>query len=209
MRAYAVGTMRRPLVVRLRGRTDLLGVRFRPGGAVPFLAPPAHELTDRTVPLADLWRGADDLAERLAVMDGPSRIRSLASLLLRRSVDGPAPDPRVLRAARRIEATDGRVSVRELHGELEMSRRQLERLFLGAVGVPPKVACRVARFRGALRRLDRDPAASWSRLAHASGYADQPHLAREFRALAGVTPGEYRAERGRVASVQDAAAATA
>jgi AraC-like DNA-binding protein len=37
----------------------------------------------------------------------------------------------------------------------------------------------------------------WARLAVAAGYYDQPHLIREFRSLAGLTPGEVHRERAR------------
>jgi len=36
----------------------------------------------------------------------------------------------------------------------------------------------------------------WTRMAGDAGYADQPHLIREFQALAGLTPAQYAAERG-------------
>jgi AraC-like DNA-binding protein len=39
-------------------------------------------------------------------------------------------------------------------------------------------------------------------LAFAAGYADQSHLIREFKALAGLTPARFVAERRRVGFVQ-------
>ncbi|HEY9548934.1 MAG TPA: helix-turn-helix domain-containing protein, partial [Kiloniellaceae bacterium] len=47
-------------------------------------------------------------------------------------------------------------------------------------------------FGRALDRLTAEPGIGWAELAAAEGYADQPHFTREFRALAGVTPGVYR-----------------
>jgi hypothetical protein len=46
--------MEEAAVVWLSGEVDTLGVRFRPGGAARFLAPPAHELRGRVIPLDDL-----------------------------------------------------------------------------------------------------------------------------------------------------------
>ena len=49
----------------------------------------------------------------------------------------------------------------------------------------PKVAARLVRFEAARRRLGTVPLA---RLAAEHGFADQAHLAREFRALGGAPP---------------------
>ncbi|SES05926.1 Helix-turn-helix domain-containing protein [Lentzea albida] len=68
--------------------------------------------------------------------------------------------------------------------EIGLSSRQLRRRCLDAFGYPPKVLQRVLRFDSALKL-------AWSGLPFASvaadaGYADQAHLAREVKALAGV-----------------------
>lgn len=110
----------------------------------------------------------------------------------------------------------GGVGVRETAAALGVGERRLERTFDQCVGLSPKFLARVLRFRAAaseiVRQRDRwtDPPTrhhlaplSWSALAHAAGYADQPHFNREFRALAGLTPTEYAAERGPVGFVQD------
>jgi AraC-like DNA-binding protein len=61
------------------------------------------------------------------------------------------------------------------------------------MGLSPKIYCRVQRFQRVIRRLTAEPAASWADVALDAGYSDQPHFAREFRRLAGITPGACRA----------------
>src|SRR3546814_20580487 len=56
----------------------------------------------------------------------------------------------------------------------------------------PKAWCRVHRFGRALERLAADPALFLADVAAAEGYADQAHFTREFRALAGLSPGADR-----------------
>lgn len=203
-RSVAVGAMRTAAIVGAAGRVDTLGIRFRPGAAAPFLRLPAHELTDTTVALSELWRGeAGELEERLHAAGDAERIALLSAALLRRLADAGAPHPAAAYACAVIAATGGRTSVREMADGAGLSPRQLERLFAEAVGLSPRMARRVARFRGAIDRLGREPSIAWTRLALDSGFYDQAHLVRDFRALAGLTPTAYRAALGGVASVQD------
>jgi transcriptional regulator GlxA family with amidase domain len=71
---------------------------------------------------------------------------------------------------------------------LGCSRRHLAKHFAHEVGVSPKVAARLIRFDQARARVGSVPLA---RLAADHGFADQAHLAREFRALAGVAPSAF------------------
>jgi transcriptional regulator GlxA family with amidase domain len=74
------------------------------------------------------------------------------------------------------------------------SRRHLLTRFRAQVGLGPKAAGRVLRFRRAADLLAAGPAGTLADLAVACGYADHAHLDREFRALAGCTPTTYLAE---------------
>ena len=65
-----------------------------------------------------------------------------------------------------------------------MPPRALQRWFVRQVGLPPRVWLRQIRFQGAFETLPGEP--SLAGHAAARGYADQAHMAREFRALAGV-----------------------
>lgn len=69
------------------------------------------------------------------------------------------------------------------------------------VGLGPKTAARLLRFEQVCGRLREDPQ-RWAEIAYDCGYYDQPHMNREFRELAGITPTDFLArqlpERGTV-----------
>lgn len=69
---------------------------------------------------------------------------------------------------------------------LGLSTRQLHRRCLSSFGYGPRRLTRVLR----LSRLcdERGSSVPLAQLAHATGYADQAHLSREVRELAGTTP---------------------
>jgi AraC-like DNA-binding protein len=202
-RAYVVGTMRRALLVPPAPRTDLVSVRFHPGAALPFLGAPLSELVDRTVPLDVLWgASAASLADEIASADPAARVARLQAALLRRLAAARTDGALVRRATALMRRARGGVAVADVARALGVGERRLERAFDEAVGLPPKQLARVLRFRAAAERVGRDPGVRWTALAFDAGYADQPHLIREFRALAGVTPAEYAAERRGVGFVQ-------
>lgn len=197
-RSCVVGAMPRAVVFEAEGRLDLVGVRFRAGGATPYLRMDAHELTGGTAALAAFWPRAGELEERLAESTGGERIRLLDGVLLDRlpGASEEAMAARVRRVARRLERDMGGTRVADLAGEVGLSERQLRRRFRSAVGLSPKQAHRIARFRRAVRALVETTAPDPGRVAVRAGYYDQPHFNRDFKALAGVTPLEWLAERG-------------
>jgi methylphosphotriester-DNA--protein-cysteine methyltransferase len=58
------------------------------------------------------------------------------------------------------------------------------------VGLPPKTVARLLRFQWVRERIQSAPG-QWGEMAYAAGYADQSHLNREFRELAGTTPTDF------------------
>ena len=190
LRSYVVGAMRSPLEVRLVGAVDLLGIRFRPGGAAAFVRASAGELTGRSVALREFWRRAPELEERLYETPPEARIRVVEDALLGRAHEA-APDPRIAHVSRLIERSGGSVPVKALHEAVGLTRRHLERIYLDRVGLTPKHACRVARVQAALERIRANPAVPLSRLALECGWYDQSHMNRDFREIAGASPTTY------------------
>ena len=71
-----------------------------------------------------------------------------------------------------------------------MSPRTLQRWFARHVGLPPRRYLRLLRFQKAFEQVPDQP--SLADHAAAQGYADQAHMAREFRAMAGVPAKQAR-----------------
>lgn len=96
-------------------------------------------------------------------------------------------------------ATGEPVKMAELAEELGVSTRTLERQFLQEVGIGAKTLSRLIRFEAAYNTLSYAPQTPLVSLAYETGFADQAHLTREFRALGGLTPGHLaRLARGRL-----------
>ncbi len=82
--------------------------------------------------------------------------------------------------------------VREVVRQSGYSHRRFIALFRRAAGLSPKTYCRVLRFRRAVERTFAARDASLADIALDVGYSDQPHFTREFRAIAGISPLQYR-----------------
>ncbi|WP_438025683.1 helix-turn-helix domain-containing protein [Sorangium sp. So ce233] len=179
-------------------------VVFRPGGAYPFFGVPMDELADRIVPARDLWgRRADALLEQLVavgtgVTQDPTRARleaierALEDRVLGPDVFEPASAAVARAAVRKLSL--GGVTVEETARALHVSPRNLRRAFVATVGVSPKQYARITRFQRVVSNVQ-VARGSWSEVALASGYCDQPHLVREFRELAGLSPVAFMKRR--------------
>src|SRR5205823_6156439 len=191
----------------LVGRVDLFGVRFRPGAALAFLDAPLDELRDRDVPLDALWGSvAAALEDALGTVPVAERVRHAERILAARLARaGAAAAGReadiVARAVALMRRSRGGAGVRDVAAALGTGERWLERAFDRQVGYGPKMLARVVRLQYAVRLVQHGSPRPWTAVAYDAGYADQAHLVREFRALAGLTPAAYAAER-RVGFVQ-------
>lgn len=176
-----------------------------PLAARALLGRPASELASVTVDTSDVLGAAGrELTERVAAADGWDARFAALDTVLGRALDRASGAPRasvgdeVRRAWRRLVRSGGRVGVRELADEVGWSDRHLSQRFRAEVGVAPKAAARMTRFDRARRRVAARAHAgvplALAGLAVDAGYADQAHLAREFREFAGCSPTRWIAE---------------
>jgi transcriptional regulator GlxA family with amidase domain len=107
----------------------------------------------------------------------------------------PATHPKVKRAILLMEQHVGRaLPLEELACKLDLSPRQLERLFKAETGKSPQTFAKQIRLRTAawlLTSSDRTVAD----IASSCGFSDASHLGREFRKQFGMTPITYREQQ--------------
>lgn len=186
------GLVAAPCRGRIDGTTEMVGVRLRPGAVRAVTGVPAHAL-----------QGQHDAALVL-----PLRLReALADVVAAPTIEGAvdaadrafskvetrASDFVAVQFAERIQR-DGCVSAAALDAVargMGVSLRYVQRCFRDAVGVAPSTFARVVRFRRAADAVF--AGRSLASVASSVGYADQPHLTREFRVFAGAPPAAIRA----------------
>lgn len=170
-----------------------MGTKFRPGGFRPFLGRPVSALTNRTVPLDEIFgpAGLDLETQALACADPLAGFELVQEFL--RGLD-PVPDPTVELVGRIAEraATDRDITrVDHLVKEFGLGTRKLQRLFDEYVGVSPKWIIQRYRLHEAAERIAAGTATDGATLAQDLGYADQAHFIRDFKKLVGSSPAEY------------------
>jgi AraC-like DNA-binding protein len=187
--SFAAGLYAGPVVIESFGGACCVQVNFTPLGARRFFGLPMSELTDRMVGIDDVL-GFEGIAlrERLGnAPDWPARFDLAETFVAERLRHAADTSPEIAWAYDRIITSGGRTRIASIAERLGWSRKHLAASFSNAIGIGPKTLSRIVRFNRALG-LSRQDQSDWADIAADCGYADQAHLVREFRDLAGETP---------------------
>ncbi len=171
------------------GDLTTLTVHFQPTGLYRLFHMPLTHVTDVTPDAVDVV-GAEIrvLHERVEESAGPVEMVRHVEALLQTRLDASRPLHPVAAAAASMSQRRGKVDVRALAAESDLSLRQFERAFLDQVGVGPKKFARIVRFAQALQSKSQEPSRSWSEVAAEAGYYDQMHFIRDCHGFGGEAP---------------------
>ena len=183
--------MTKPMDVQMRKGSGCLAICFNPGMAYRFFQLPMHLLSDSTTALAELWNNnAAEIEEQLAdASDNHARAVILQNHLLKLLAD-KEHDSHIELCLKQIQVPGRLNTVGDLTARTGLSQRHLSRKFQTYVGLPPKEYLRVSRFLRSLSYLKKHPDFSLTTIAYESGYYDQAHFIRQYRAYTGYTPRE-------------------
>ena len=191
-----VGPDAQAVVLTHRGDMQGLSLTLRPGASRALLGIAAHELAGRSHAWEDLAAApARQLAQRLQeAATAPDRIAVVWRVLAegRPTIDATERQ-RTHAAMQWLCGSQARRPVRDAAARLGVSERRMEQLFREHVGLSPKTWHRLARFHACVRLLRQPHPPAWAELAAAAGFHDQAHLVNEFRAICGLTPGQFTA----------------
>lgn len=177
------------------------GIRFAPGFAPALLGIPAHELTNQRIPLDAIWasRLVGAMSDRLEAT-GQTDADGLALILEHLVVDrlSALDVSRAHRSRGLLRLAEAGLPATEIADRLDLSPRQLHRHAVDDFGYGVRTLHRVLRFQRAVGLISEGlPLAT---VAATAGFADQPHLNREVKALAGITPAQLAGASGNAAN---------
>lgn len=168
------------------------GLRIQPGAAGLVLGAPAATLTNRIVPLRELWGArADRLLEGLLIAPSASEaLGLLASTVGSVLLEHRDADLMTVRLARAVRRATGDLRIKQLARDVGLSVRTLERRFRDGVGLSPKQYQRVTRLANMLAN-GKPMRGDWAAIAKGCGYYDQSHLVDDCNAILGRPPERF------------------
>ncbi|WP_037078257.1 helix-turn-helix domain-containing protein [Rhizobium sp. CCGE 510] len=171
----------------LRTGATVIGARFAPGAAAPWLKTPLSAPVGCSVPLADIgWKDAAKFEARLGDCRDPSEAMALFGRLLEeaaRDEDEPALDAAII-----FDVADSGRQTPGLFDRLGMSERQLRRRCHHHFGYGAKTLERIRRFQRFLDLCRRSDTMALAHFALEAGFADQAHMTREVGEFSSLTP---------------------
>lgn len=197
-RSAIMGVLTGRFTRELEGEGRAFGIKFRPAGFHPFLGAPVSTLTDRRLPVAEVFGPAgDDLVASLLAAPGDPELATTAEAFLLARLPGPDPNvATVNQLVGRIMADRAITQVGHVTDRTGIGTRRLQRLFATYTGVTPKWVIQRSRLHEAIERLDQGDHVDLGLLARELGYFDQAHFTRDFRATVGHPPATYTRTTG-------------
>lgn len=194
-RSGVFGVARQSVSRVLQGEGLVFGVKFLPGGFRTFFGKSIASLTDRSIPIGDVFDepGRDWEAAILGLDDDAAMIAEAESRLRAKRPQCHADADAVLRIVNTIADEREITKVEDVVRRAGLSKRSLERLFRQYVGVGPKWVIQRYRLHEAAEYAVKDSPRDWPGLAARLGYADQAHFIRDFKRFVGQSPTRYAA----------------
>ncbi len=185
------GQLSQPLLLQPGSRAGMIGIRLQPNGARAFLGLSMHKATDVRLDLTDVW--AHDGAALIEAVGNAEntavRLQLVAQFLQRKFAQmRKQSDNTVAHGVALLQSSGGYISIDNLADHCGLSSRQLERRFLGEVGIPPRLLASIFRFRRVFDLLEQHDTGRWVSAAIGAGYFDQAHMIRDFKRFAGQQP---------------------
>ena len=186
------GQISRHFFLENTGQAGIIGIKLKPAALTHLFGLDMHLLTDKVVDAPVVLGNRLDALERDLhdTRDHDQYITLLnehfRKLLLAAGYQGSPADE----AIDLIFAHRGMIAVTDMAGRIGVGERQLERLFKKYVGLSPKFFARIIRFSTIFQLIQQeDP--GWAGLACESGFYDQSHFIRNFKAFTGEDPSRY------------------
>lgn len=178
-------------------KVHLVGVVFQPGSAHLFMKDSLEQIKASTIDAGDIF-GKDIYFILEQLREFPSEVSKhqfLEKLLMKYIEDFQDEHylNNILHAVRDIHIAEGNLDIGLLHHAHLMSERNFRRKFVDFVGMSPKQYAGIIRIKSFSKRYEFSRG-NYNDIIYELGYNDQAHFNKDFRKIAGATPGAYFGE---------------
>ncbi|HEX2934526.1 MAG TPA: helix-turn-helix domain-containing protein [Bacteroidales bacterium] len=177
-----------------QGTCGLITVTFLPLGACNFFRFPLNHIEDTIVDMDDLYKESFKFIEEQisAAATTIERIAIMENFLLQQFQPVYKRDlSTIQKGVLLVNESKGQITAKNLADKLALSPKTLERKFSTLLGKTPKQFLRIVRFQEVIRRFSQKDYSPLTDYAYTSGYFDQAHFVKDFKALSGYTPKEF------------------
>jgi len=184
------GQMQQFFTLENTGPSGIFGITFQPTALTHLFGLDMHKFRDQVVDLQNVFGNGFHLPDKIiSAGSTPERVR-IAEDHFGQMLHGTSGTHPVDKALSLMRKRYGLISMEEISREISLGNRQLQRLFQQYVGVSPKFYARIIRFNNVFTMI-RNGDVTWGDVVHASGYYDQSHFIRNFKAFTGEDPTSY------------------
>jgi AraC-like DNA-binding protein len=174
--------------------SELVAVRFKPGGSFPFLSKSMHEYSNQVINGEDVFGASiTQLREALLVENDPmNKLGRVEKYLLdrkKRSIH-----PTIKETLTKILSNPSIQNIQSLVESSGYSKKHFIQLFKQQVGLSPKLFQRIIKFQQILPKIREKKLIQWTQISYECGYYDQAHFIRDFKRFSGYNPSAFLAE---------------
>ena len=177
--SYLSGNSIFPFELNMQVIKRALTIQLQPY-AIPYLTGmPADEFKDLRVPLDCFSKDMAEYFETLVNSDLDSNyVLEKVISFFNEKIEKTYVDPRVLSVLHKIMTNEGNISIHQINGQLNLSKRRLQQLFQKHIGLSPKAYSKVVKMQSHTFKL-----LNGKKLDHVvpDGYYDQSHFIHEMK----------------------------
>ena len=190
---FIVPAIKSSSIINQRGKIDLFGISFVSEGLYKLIQQPVSRLISE---FPNTLKGRyEDLHSALNESNFTDKVK-MAERFLLNNLNQNLNNPPFQRAIQIIHETKGVIKVSDLTNKVCVSERQLQRLFKTRIGISPKDYCQIIRVNNYLEFiLNKGKSVDWMDLVVEYNYQDQPHLIKEVKSIAKLSPKKLQSYR--------------
>lgn len=194
-RSLLAGQISKHFSLEGTGRSEIFAIKFTPTAVKHLFGIDMDRITNKVIDPASV-----DTTNELASLDKLLRDanrddrQALCEDFFAQKLDRVPSYHPADAAVDMIFAEHGIVNIGAIAANLHVGERHLEQVFKKFVGLSPKFFSRVVRFNY-IFKLIQDNNPDWSDVVFRSGYYDQSHFIRNFKAFTGEDPSKYMFDR--------------